>query len=142
MPEAFTSKLFEEFAGRLDTSIHPRDLSSGQQLALVLAMQLVKPAQVVLLDEPTRGLDYAAKQQVAEVIQGLTNQGKTVVFASHDVEFVALTANRVVQLEAGKIINDQPVELALSHNGKLPTQIAQVFETDGLIALEQLVDNA
>ena len=142
VPEASTSKLFEEFAGRLDTSIHPRDLSSGQQLALVLAMQLVKPAQVVLLDEPTRGLDYAAKQQVAEVIQGLTNQGKTVVFASHDVEFVALTANRVVQLEAGKIINDQPVELALSHNGKLPTQIAQVFETDGLIALEQLVDNA
>ncbi|MEY4320409.1 MAG: hypothetical protein RLZZ471_350 [Actinomycetota bacterium] len=136
--ETSTAKLFEEFAGRLDTSIHPRDLSSGQQLALVLALQLVKPSQVVLLDEPTRGLDYAAKQQVAEVIQGLTAAGKTVVFASHDVEFVALTANRVVQLSAGQIIADQPVEVALSHHGKLATQIAQVYQTDGLIALEQV----
>ncbi len=137
-----TAKLFEEFAGRLDSSIHPRDLSSGQQLALVLAMQLVKPARVVLLDEPTRGLDYSAKQQVAGVIHKLAAQGKTVVFASHDVEFVSLTANRVVQLSAGQVLSDSPVEQALSHRGQLATQIAQIYQIDGLIALEQVATDA
>lgn len=137
-----TASLFEEFAGRLDTSIHPRDLSSGQQLALVLAMQLVKPANVVLLDEPTRGLDYAAKQQVAGVMQQLAANGKTVIFASHDVEFVALTANRVVQLSNGKITSDRAVEDALSHDGQLATQIAQIYRTPGLIALEQVIVDA
>lgn len=142
VPETSTAKLFEEFAGRIDASIHPRDLSSGQQLALVLALQLVKPAQVVLLDEPTRGLDYAAKQQVADVLHGLTASGKTVVFASHDVEFVALTADRVIELSAGKVTKDQPVEVALSHRGRLATQIAQIYQTDGLIALEQVTAHA
>lgn len=138
VPETSTAKLFTEFAGRLDTSIHPRDLSSGQQLALVLAMQLVKPAKVVLLDEPTRGLDYAAKQQVADVIHSLTAAGKTVIFASHDVEFVALTANRVFQLKNGVQIADESVAVALSHRGTLATQVALVYQTDGLISLEQV----
>jgi energy-coupling factor transporter ATP-binding protein EcfA2 len=141
-PETSTAKLFEEFAGRLDATIHPRDLSSGQQLALVLAIQLVKPAQVVLLDEPTRGLDYTAKQQVASVIQQLASAGKTVIFASHDVEFVALTANRVVQLSQGRVLNDLPVAQALSHRGALATQVAQIYQTDGLIALEQVIADA
>jgi energy-coupling factor transport system ATP-binding protein len=136
-----TAKLFEEFVGRIDTSTHPRDLSSGQQLALVLAIQLAKPANIVLLDEPTRGLDYGAKRQVAEVIRHLTSLGKTVIFASHDVEFVSLTANRVMQLSQGKVISDQPVSEALGHKGDLATQVAQIYEANGLIALEQLVPN-
>jgi energy-coupling factor transport system ATP-binding protein len=137
-----TATLFEEFVGRIDGSSHPRDLSSGQQLALVLAIQLAKDSQTVLLDEPTRGLDYSAKQQVAEAIRQLATKGKTVVFASHDVEFVALTADRVVQLHKGKVLSDLPVSQALSHKGKLPTQVSQIFEIDGLIALEQLVLDA
>ncbi len=137
-----TASIFQELVGRIDTSMHPRDLSSGQQLALVLAIQLAKNSSTLLLDEPTRGLDYSAKQQVADVIRQLANSGKTVVFASHDVEFVALTADRVVQLKQGKVLSDLPVAKALSHTGPLATQLAQVFETDGLIALEQLVFDA
>jgi len=136
-----TAKLFEEFAGRIDASVHPRDLSSGQQLALVLAIQLVKKVEVVLLDEPTRGLDYAAKQHVAQVLRQLASQGKTVIFASHDVEFVALTADRVVQLSKGEVVSDNPVTSALGHHGIFATQIAQIYQTDGLIALGQLVAN-
>jgi energy-coupling factor transport system ATP-binding protein len=141
-PNNTTAKLFEDFVGRLDTAIHPRDLSSGQQLALVLAIQLAKASDIVLLDEPTRGLDYSAKQQVAEVIRKIAAQGKTLVFASHDVEFVALTADRVVQLDRGKVSKDQNVAEALSHQGILATQIAQIYRVDGLIALEQLVVSA
>lgn len=136
-----TAKLLEQFSGRLDPAMHPRDLSSGQQLSLVLAMQLVKNAPLVLLDEPTRGLDYATKRQVAAVLRGLAQAGKTVVFASHDVEFVAQTADRVVQLEAGKVIADEPVEHALEARAgnHLASQIAEITGLPGVIAMQQVV---
>ena len=143
VPTASTAGLLEQFSGRLDPAIHPRDLSSGQQLSLVLAMQLVKNAPVVLLDEPTRGLDYATKKQVAQVLRNLAAAGKCIVFASHDVEFVAQTADRVVQLESGKVIADEPVEQALSARpgNALASQIAQITGVDGVIALQQVVAN-
>ncbi|MEN9343204.1 MAG: hypothetical protein RIR24_791 [Actinomycetota bacterium] len=140
---ASASKLFEQFSGRIDPRIHPRDLSSGQQLSLVLAMQLVKNAKLVLLDEPTRGLDYAAKRQVAQVLRKLAAEGKAVIFASHDVEFIAQSADRVVQLEAGRIVADQPVETALEYRAGnlLASQIAQITKLPGVIALQQVVPN-
>jgi ABC-type multidrug transport system ATPase subunit len=138
-----TSQLFEKFSGRIDPSIHPRDLSSGQQLSLVLAMQLVKNASLVILDEPTRGLDYSAKKQVAQVLRNLASEGKAVIFASHDVEFIAQSADRVVQLEAGKVIADQPVETALEYrdDNSLASQVAQITKLPGVIALQQVVPN-
>jgi energy-coupling factor transport system ATP-binding protein len=141
-PMAATAALLEQFSGRLDPAIHPRDLSSGQQLSLVLAMQLVKNAPLVLLDEPTRGLDYATKKQVAQVLRNLAADGKAIVFASHDVEFVAQAADRVIQLEAGKVIADEPVELALGNRpgNSLASQIAQITGIDGVIALQQVID--
>ena len=140
-PAAATASLLEQFSGRLDPAIHPRDLSSGQQLSLVLAMQLVKDAPLILLDEPTRGLDYATKKQVAAVLRGLAERGKSIVFASHDVEFVAQTADRVLQLERGKVIADEPVEQALSSRAGNPlaSQIAQITGAEGVIALQQVV---
>ena len=140
---ASTSQLFEQFSGRIDPSIHPRDLSSGQQLSLVLAMQLVKNASLVILDEPTRGLDYSAKRQVAQVLRNLAAAGKSVIFASHDVEFIAQSADRVIQLEAGKVIADQPVEVALEYrpDNLLASQVAQITKLPGVIALQQVVPN-
>lgn len=136
-----TSQLFEQFSGRVDPAIHPRDLSSGQQLSLVLAMQLAKNANVVLLDEPTRGLDYATKRQVAQVLRDLAAKGKCVIFASHDVEFIAQSADRVIQLESGRIVADQPVEGALEfrEGNALASQVAQITKLPGVIALQQLV---
>jgi energy-coupling factor transport system ATP-binding protein len=138
-----TASLLEQFTSRLDPAIHPRDLSSGQQLALVLAMQLVKNAPVVLLDEPTRGLDYETKKQVALVIRDLAAAGKCIIFASHDVEFVAQTADRVIQLELGRVIADEPVEQALGWHpaNPLASQIAQISKLPGVIALQQVVGN-
>ena len=136
-----TATLFEKFSSRLDPAIHPRDLSSGQQLALVLAIQLVKDAPVVLLDEPTRGLDYAAKKQVAQVLRQLASKQKTLIFASHDVEFIAQTADRVIELSAGRIVSDLPVEAALGYRpgNVLASQIAQITKLDSVIALQQVV---
>ena len=69
---------------------HPRDLSEGQRLALVLAVQLSASPDVVLLDEPTRGLDYHAKERFGTVVRELADEGRAVVVATHDVEFVAV----------------------------------------------------
>ncbi|HRN30169.1 MAG TPA: ATP-binding cassette domain-containing protein, partial [Terrimesophilobacter sp.] len=89
LPPGTTSALVQRLWPGLPSAQHPRDLSEGQRLALVLGLQLAGTPRVVLLDEPTRGLDYAAKQRLGEVLGGLAASGASVLFSSHDVEFVA-----------------------------------------------------
>jgi energy-coupling factor transport system ATP-binding protein len=138
LTDSGTSKIFESLTGRLDPKIHPRDLSAGQQLALVLALQLVKGAGILLLDEPTRGLDYAAKRSLAKQIRALRKEGKSVLVASHDVEFVALVADRVLELESGKLISDKLTTVALGIGSQHPTQISQITSQPGLLTLSQV----
>jgi len=134
-----TATLFAKFAGRVDPKIHPRDLSAGQQLALVLALQLVKDAPIILLDEPTRGLDYAAKQQLASTIARLQLEKKTVILASHDIEFVAQVASRIIVLKAGTIVNQGLPEDILNAGGGLSTQVSTALKTSGLISVSQVL---
>lgn len=103
VPPNSTATIFAQLAGKVNPALHPRDLSSGQQLALVLALQLVKGANVLLLDEPTRGLDYVAKKHLASQLKSLRNQGKAILLATHDVEFVAQVADRELHLIEGVI---------------------------------------
>jgi energy-coupling factor transport system ATP-binding protein len=138
LTDSGTSKIFESLTGRLDPKIHPRDLSAGQQLALVLALQLVKGAGILLLDEPTRGLDYAAKRSLAKQIRALRKEGKSVLVASHDVEFVALVADRVLEIEKGKLVSDKSVTAALGVGSSHPTQISQITGEPGLLTLSQV----
>ncbi|WP_197364640.1 AAA family ATPase, partial [Streptomyces clavuligerus] len=78
--------LVSELLPGLDDSAHPRDLSEGQRLALALAVVLTARPPLLLLDEPTRGLDYAAKARLVKVLRELAAAGHTVVLATHDVE--------------------------------------------------------
>jgi len=133
-----TASLFAQFAGRVDPRKHPRDLSAGQQLALVLAAQLVKGARVVLLDEPTRGLDYEAKRALARIIQKLKAEGKGVVLASHDIEFVALLSTRVVVLEDGRIIEEGSPQEVFANGRMLASQTSLALSTAGLISVDQV----
>lgn len=90
--------VFFDLNGRIDTSTHPHDLSAGQQLSLVIALQLVKPANLLLLDEPTRGLDYRGKARLAANLFDLASRGKSLIVATHDLEFAATVATRVLKL--------------------------------------------
>src|SRR5439155_340383 len=83
---------------------HPRDVSEGQRLALVLAVTLTAAPPVLLLDEPTRGLDYPAKAALAGTLHRLAAAGRAVLLATHDVEFVAGFASRVVVLAGGEVV--------------------------------------
>ena len=134
-----TAGIFAGFAGRLHPKMHPRDLSAGQQLALVLAMQLVKDAPIVLLDEPTRGLDYQAKAQLVRVLAQLQKQNKAVIIASHDIEFVAQIASRILVLRDGRIVDQRPVEQILGSSNPLASQVSQALKTPGLIAVAQVI---
>jgi energy-coupling factor transport system ATP-binding protein len=98
-PSGTTGRIFESLVGRIDPRIHPRDLSTGQQLSLVLAMQLTKSAPILLLDEPTRGLDHAAKKQLAMTLSRLRDSGKAILITSHDLAFVKLVADRILEIK-------------------------------------------
>jgi energy-coupling factor transport system ATP-binding protein len=93
-----TAKILESLIGRIDPTLHPRDLSAGQKLALVLAIQLVKDAPLLLLDEPTQGLDYVAKDQLVNQLKRLAAAGKAILLASHDEEFVSVICDQVIRL--------------------------------------------
>lgn len=137
-PAGTTRVLLDRFAPGIDDRQHPRDLSEGQKLALVLAIQLAPAPTVVLLDEPTRGLDYAAKAQLAEVIAGLTSQGRSVLVATHDVEFVARVADRVVIMAEGSIVADGPsAEIVVSSPAFAP-QVAKVLRPAPYLTVDQV----
>ncbi|HEX4472499.1 MAG TPA: ATP-binding cassette domain-containing protein, partial [Nocardioides sp.] len=82
-------ELLDRLVPGVPDDAHPRDLSEGQRLALVLALVLVTSPPVLLLDEPTRGLDYPAKAELAAILRALADEGHAVLVATHDVEFAA-----------------------------------------------------
>jgi energy-coupling factor transporter ATP-binding protein EcfA2 len=118
---------------------HPRDLSAGQQLALVLAIQLAVTPGVLLLDEPTRGLDYQAKAGLAATLDALAAQGRTIVVATHDVEFAATTADRVVVMAEGGIVSDGPAPAVLTASPAFAPQIAKILAPLPYLTLGQVV---
>jgi len=82
---------------------HPRDLSAGQRLCLVIAIQLTARPRVLLIDEPTRGLDAAARSMVGAAIARVAAEGTAVVVATHDRDFAARVATRTVRMDRGRI---------------------------------------
>ena len=106
---------------------HPRDLSEGQRLALALALVLAGRPSVVLLDEPTRGLDYRAKRVLAEALRRLAAEGRTVLVSTHDVEFTALAADEVVVLAEGEVVSSGPVRRVVAESPAFAPQVTKVL---------------
>lgn len=101
-----TAAWFARFQPTVELDRHPRDLSEGQRLCLSLAVVAAAEPPLLLLDEPTCGLDNLAKVHLAEVLADQASRGTAIVVASHDVEFVAEVAHRVVVLDHGAIVDD------------------------------------
>ncbi|WP_372727970.1 ABC transporter ATP-binding protein [Nocardioides sp.] len=115
---------------------HPRDLSEGQRLALALSLILVSRPPIVLLDEPTRGLDYAAKAVLAEILRGLAADGHAVLVATHDVEFVAQVAQEVVVLAEGEVVSSGPVRRVVAESPSFAPQVTKVLGAPWLLVDE------
>ncbi len=95
---------------------HPFDLSGGEQQRAALAKLLLTDPGILLLDEPTKGLDADFKREFAQILQGLTAQGATVVLVSHDIEFCARYAHRCALFFDGGVVNDAPTRAFFSGN--------------------------
>jgi energy-coupling factor transport system ATP-binding protein len=111
----------------IDPATHPRDLSEGQRLALVLTVVLADTPPVLLLDEPTRGLDYPAKAELATVLRVLAENGRAVMVATHDVEFAALAADQVLVLAEGEVVSDGPTRDVLAASPAFAPQVTKIL---------------
>ncbi len=121
----------------------PRDLSGGERQRLALAIALAGQMDgellpgLVALDEPTRGMDRARKDDLVGLIEDLANRGAAVVVATHDVEFASAFAERVVLLGDGVVIADGPAAAVLSGGWYFATEVARVLDLPGVITPEQ-----
>ncbi|HET7173703.1 MAG TPA: ATP-binding cassette domain-containing protein [Nocardioidaceae bacterium] len=106
---------------------HPTDLSEGQRLALAICVVLTAAPRLLLLDEPTRGLDYAAKRRLAEIVRGLLAKGHAIVVATHDVELVAELATRVVMLADGEVVAEGPTPEVVVSSPAFAPQVAKIL---------------
>ena len=119
--------LLDRLAPGVDDATHPRDLSEGQRLALALAVVLASEPPVLLLDEPTRGLDYSAKKRLVATLRDLAADGHCVVLATHDVELAAEVATRVVVLAEGEVVADGPATDVVVGSPMFAPQVSKVM---------------
>jgi energy-coupling factor transport system ATP-binding protein len=121
----------------------PRDLSGGERQRLALAITLAGRLDgdgvpgLVALDEPTRGMDRGRKDDLVALVERLATQGAAVVVATHDVEFAAEFAGRVVLLGDGVVIADGPSAEILSGGWYFATEVARVLDVPGVVTPEQ-----
>ncbi|MBI4943045.1 MAG: ATP-binding cassette domain-containing protein [Actinobacteria bacterium] len=132
------SAVLDDLAGGIARSAHPRDLSSGQRLALALATCLPRRPRLLLLDEPTRGLDYPAKAAAAAMLRGLAAAGHTVLLVTHDVELASVVADDVVVLADGEIVSRGPARQVLTDSPAFAPQVAKVLPGTGLLSVDDV----
>ncbi|HEY0739021.1 MAG TPA: energy-coupling factor transporter ATPase [Herpetosiphonaceae bacterium] len=123
---------------------HPRELSGGEQQRVALATILVADPAVLLLDEPTRGLDYRNKAQLIELLDRLRENGHSIALVTHDVELVAASADRVALFGEGELIVEGAPQSLLNDSLIFSSQIGKLFRhrpwltvADALAGLQQ-----
>ncbi|MFI9053459.1 ABC transporter ATP-binding protein [Streptomyces anulatus] len=130
--------LVSELLPGVGDDTHPRDLSEGQRLALALALVLTGRPPLLLLDEPTRGLDYAAKARLVGVLRGLAAEGHAIVLATHDVELAAELAHRVVILADGEVVADGPTRRVVVSSPAFAPQTAKILAPQEWLTVSQV----
>jgi energy-coupling factor transport system ATP-binding protein len=107
--------------------LDPRDLSEGQRLRAAIAATLIGDPGLIVLDEPTRGLDGVMRDRMVQLIKDLQSSGATILVATHDVDLVAMLASRVIMLGGGEVIADDSVDAVLGRSLTYSPSIRQVF---------------
>lgn len=136
-----TFALLQELVPGISPKTHPRDLSEGQRLALALSVVLSAQPQLLVLDEPTRGLDYSAKNSLISILHKITMaQDCAVVLATHDVELVAQVATRVIFIADGEIVADGPTVDVLLSSPAFAPQVAKVMSPAPWLTVKDVVE--
>lgn len=132
------ARIVTDLAPGIDFDQHPRDLSEGQRMCLALAVILTGTPPLLLLDEPTRGLDYGAKQRLAGHLRRLASAGHGIVLSTHDVELVADLADRVVVLADGEVVADGPSAEVVTGSPMFAPQVAKILAPVPLLTVAQV----
>jgi len=118
---------------------YPRDLSVGERQRVALAAILAAEPKLLLLDEPTRGLDYEQKELLKSFIQREKSEGHTVILATHDVELAAMTADRVIILGDGEIVVDGPTREVMTQSMVFSSQINKLMRDDRYLTVQDML---
>ena len=140
LPAGSTMATLERLLPGISPVTHPRDLSEGQRLTLVLAIVLATDPQILILDEPTRGLDYPSKERLIEILQQRATTDRSILIATHDVELVAELADRVLFLADGELITDGETREALTASLPFAPQIAKIFAPQRWLTVKEVID--
>lgn len=132
--------LLDELVPGIGRGQHPRDLSEGQRLALALSVVLATRPRVLLLDEPTRGLDVPAKDSLVRILVDQSSKGTAVLVSTHDVEFAASFAQRALILSSGELIEDGPAGVVLTGSPVFSPQVAKVLAPLCILTASQVRD--
>jgi len=136
-PEQYSpGAMLEQFAIADLAGHYPRDLSVGQRQRVALAAIMITRPGALLLDEPTRGLDYTAKQGLGKILQDWRDQGVAILLVTHDVELAATIADRVVLLQGGRITADGDPAAVLGSSAQFRPQVAELFPNRGWLTVE------
>ncbi|MCP4426480.1 MAG: ABC transporter ATP-binding protein [Chloroflexi bacterium] len=119
---------------------YPRDLSVGQRQRTALGAVAITRPKLLLLDEPTRGLDYAAKQALVNIWKQWLADGMGLLLVTHDVELVAQIADRVLIMSQGEIIAKGQTADVLSASPLFAPQISRLFPNSGWLTVEDAME--
>lgn len=117
----------------------PRSLSAGQRQRVAIAVMMVGKPQVLVLDEPTRGLDWESKAALGARLREIQQSGTTVVMVTHDVEFAAAFAQHVAVLGAGRVVGTGTTAEVLGSSMLLAPQVTRVLAGelgDGVVTMD------
>ena len=124
----------------ISINAHPRDLSEGQRLGLALSVVLSANPKILILDEPTRGLDYQAKNELTRILLDFARAtGKSVLLATHDVELVAELASRVIFFAEGEIVADGSTLDVLLSSPSFAPQVSKVMSPQPWIKISDVI---
>jgi energy-coupling factor transport system ATP-binding protein len=115
---------------------YPRDLSTGERQRVAFASIGVARTPILLLDEPTRGMDAVSKERLVEMLKHWQREGTAIVMATHDVELVARCADRVALMAEGEIVVDGSPQVVLGESAIFSTQINKLFAGAGLLTVD------
>ncbi len=121
---------------------YPRDLSAGERQRVALAAILVAGPSILLLDEPTRGLDYQQKEALTRILLELSAAGRTVLLATHDVELVAQCATRVVLLAEGEVVVDGPTREVMTGSLVFASQVNKLYRDPHYLTVQDVIGSS
>ena len=139
LPTGESQALLQRLGLAEEVQRYPRDLSVGERQRVALASILAAEPSIILLDEPTRGLDYMQKETLVSYLREEQDLGHTVLLSTHDVELVASAVDRVIILGDGEVIVDGSTREVMSQSMVFSSQVNKLLRDERYLTVEDVL---